>query len=801
MSTSLHGIRVLDLTDQYGDLAGRLLADLGADVVKVEPPGGCAARHMPPFDANGQSLYFAAYCAGKQSLALDLEKPADTRAFLDLAVSCDVIVESFSPGHAQRLGIDYQLLNQMNHRLVYAAITPFGQQGPKALWPASELTIEAAGGRIAIQGDTDRAPLPVGFPQAGLHGGAQAAADIVIALNEREVSGLGQFLDLSMQEAIWWTLMAPQGAPVCTGDNPRGVGDDRGPRRQGLASRVVHAKDGLVTIAPGASPVGTKTMFTFAVDEARAAGTLDPSLDGIDWDDWVALYRDKSLPRETLNLATNLLLDYIAKRTKLELIDWASSNNLRLGPLNTTRDLLTFPHFVTRGFFADIGDVIQPARWIQLSRTPLEFAAAPIAPDTTPPDWRSRSTPAVSRHRSGLAFEGIRVADFSWVAAGPTITKALADHGATVVKIESGTRPDLSRTLAPHIEDQPGLNRSYWSCLYATSKLSLQCNLSVAAGRALARKVCDWADVVVESFSPGTMARMGLDFESLSADKPELIMLSTSMLGQTGPLRQYAGYGQQATGFCGLHYITGWPDRLPCGVASPYTDVVAPKFGIAGLAAAIYERRHSGKGQLIDLAQAECAMMFMAPLILDQAANGNTAERLGMDSIFACPHGVYACAGTQRYIAISAQTTSQWHRLRDLLPEAGLEDPKYDRLDERRAIASQLHDLLNAFTHDKDPWTLERELVAMGIPASVVLRPMDLFDDPQIDARGLKQVLPHSECGDLVHYGFCTRFSAREQMVRFAAPCLGEHNDYVLGSLLGLTQREIDDLVAAGAIA
>ncbi|HKI73253.1 MAG TPA: CoA transferase, partial [Pseudomonadales bacterium] len=329
------------------------------------------------------------------------------------------------------------------------------------------------------------------------------------------------------------------------------------------------------------------------------------------------------------------------------------------------------------------------------------------------------------------------------------------------------------------------------------SKLSLQCNLSVGEGRQLARRVCDWADVVVESFSPGTMARMGLGYDSLSAKHPELIMLSTSMLGQSGPLRQYAGFGQQATGFCGLHYITGWPDRLPCGVASPYTDVVAPKFGIAGLAAAILERRRSGQGQFIDLSQAECAMMFMAPLILDASVNGKTAERTGMDSIYACPHGVYPTAGTERYIAISAETTDQWHRLRDLLGDDTLKAAKYDELDERRAISPHLHELIAAMSKDRDPWQLEAELIATGIPASVVQRPMDVFSDPQIEARGLKQILRHSECGDVVHYGFCTRFSAKSEMVRSAPPCLGEHNDYVLSELLGLAAPEIEKLRAA----
>jgi len=799
MTTTLNGIRVLDLTGHHGELAGRILADLGATVLKIEPKTGTNARRLPPFDKDGRSLYWRSYGEGKQSCCLDVEQDQDRQKLLDLVARCDVLIESFTPGVAQQLAIDYATLSGLNPELIYMAITPYGQAGPKAHWPATDLTIEAAGGRLSIQGDTDRPPIPVGFPQAGLHGGAQAAADIIIALNERCASGAGQFLDLSMQEAMWWTLMGVQGTPVCLGDNPPGVGDDRGPRPQGLASTVVSASDGLVIIAPGASPIGTKTMFTFAMEEARGAGGLDPALEAIDWDDWVRLYRAGKLSRETLDLASEQLFRYVGKRTKLELVEWALENNLRLGPLNTTRDLVSFPQYVERDFFREIDGVTQPANWIHMQRTPLVFSPAP-APCENRIEWPARTPMSLSPGRTGLAFEGIKVADFSWIAAGPTITKALADHGATVVKIESATRPDLTRTLPPFLDGEEGFNRSYWSYLYGTSKLSLQCNLATAQGRELARKMCDWADIVVESFSPGTMERMGLGYETLSAEHPGLIMFATSMLGQTGPLRQYAGFGQQAAGFCGLHYITGWPDREPCGVASPYTDVITPKFGIAALAAAIYERRASGKGQMIDLAQAECSMLFMAPLILDEVVNGNTAEPAAMDSMYACPQGVYPCAGTERYIAIAAETTEQWHRLRNLLDVDDLQDDSYDNLAARREISGRLHRLLEAFTKQEDPWELESRLVAAGIPAAVVQRPLDVFSDPQIEARGLKQTLTHTECGDVVHYGFCTHFSAKPQMLRSAPPCLGEHNDYVLRELLGLPDGEIAALKAAHAV-
>ncbi|MBD3646039.1 MAG: CoA transferase, partial [Pseudomonadales bacterium] len=335
--------------------------------------------------------------------------------------------------------------------------------------------------------------------------------------------------------------------------------------------------------------------------------------------------------------------------------------------------------------------------------------------------------------------------------------------------------------------------------LYATSKLSLQCDLSNREGLRVARKLCDWADVVVESFSPGTMARMGMDFDTLNRDRGDLIMLSTAMLGQNGPLREYAGYGGQAAGFCGLHYITGWPDREPCGVHGPYTDVVAPKFGIAALVSAIHDRPRSGKGPYIDLSPAECSLYFMAPLLLDQAVNGRTAERTGMRSMYSCPHGVFQCAGTQRYIAIEVETTEQWRAFMQIAPLDAFRGERFDSVDARHEVSEQLLEAIAAWAADADPWELEKRLVSAGVPASVVQRPMDVFNDPQIEARGLKQVLRHGECGDVIHYGFPTRFSAKDRMVLSAPPCLGEHNDYILKYCLGSPEDEILKLRNAGA--
>jgi benzylsuccinate CoA-transferase BbsF subunit len=227
---------------------------------------------------------------------------------------------------------------------------------------------------------------------------------------------------------------------------------------------------------------------------------------------------------------------------------------------------------------------------------------------------------------------------------------------------------------------------------------------------------------------------------------------------------------------------------------------VSPKFGVTSLASAILERRKSGLGQHIDLAQAECSMLFLAPLVLDEAVNGNTAQAHGFDSVYACPQGVYRCTGIERYVAIAVETTEQWKQLSHMIPGFEFTNTKYESFESRWKERYQINKSIELWTMDFQPFELEAKLVDQGIPASVVMRPLDVYNDPQIDARKLKQTLHHTECGDVVHFGFPTRFSAKKQMVLAAPPCIGEHNDHVMRTLLGMSDEEVREFHEAGAI-
>ena len=336
--------------------------------------------------------------------------------------------------------------------------------------------------------------------------------------------------------------------------------------------------------------------------------------------------------------------------------------------------------------------------------------------------------------------------------------------------------------------------------MFNTSKLSLALDLSMPEGVVLARRLVGWADVVIESFSPGTMKRIGLDYETLSRGRDDLVMISTSLFGSGGPLSPFVGYGQQAAAMVGLHAITGWPDRAPCGPYGPYTDVIAPKFGICALAAAILQQQRTGRGQYIELSQAESGIRFIEPLLLDEVVNGRTARARGMESDLACPHGVYATRGTQRYIAIAVETETQWRALLGVAPLADFHSSDLGSLAARIEAREAIEKAMRHWCREHDHWELEARLVTAGVPASVVLRPTDLLADPHLKHRGFRQTIEHGEIGPTIYDGFATRFSAKKTMLHGPAPCLGEHTREVLRDLLNLTEREVEELEKTGVL-
>ncbi len=400
-----------------------------------------------------------------------------------------------------------------------------------------------------------------------------------------------------------------------------------------------------------------------------------------------------------------------------------------------------------------------------------------------------------------LPFEGLKVADFSWVGVGPITAKYLADHGATVVRVESLSRPDIIRAIGPFKDNVPGPDRSHFFGDLNASKLGITLDLKNPAGVAVAHRLLAWADLYIESFTPGTMASLGLGYETAHTLNPSIIMLSTCLMGQTGPAAPFAGYGFHAGAIAGFYEVTGWPDLPPDGPWGAYTDVVSPRLLAATVMAALDHRRRTGQGQYIDASQMEVALHFLAPQIMDFHVSGRVVSRNGNRSDTAAPHGTYRCSGEDQWCAIAVESDQQWSSLCRVLGDpAWAADARFQtvagRLDGQEEIDRHLGD----WTGSKLTSEVMRLLQAAGVPAGVVQRSSDLLQDPQLAHRRFYRYLDHPEMGNIPYTGHQFRIAGYDSGPRFPAPLLGEHNELVLREILGMTEEDITEAVIAGAL-
>jgi len=396
---------------------------------------------------------------------------------------------------------------------------------------------------------------------------------------------------------------------------------------------------------------------------------------------------------------------------------------------------------------------------------------------------------------------GIKVASFCWMAAGPLTVRYLGMWGATVVRIESHTRPDLVRLQGPYRNGVPGIDNNAWFPAVNSSACSTSINIQTPKGKEIAWRLIRWADVVASSFAPGQMEKWGMGYDEVRKVNPSAIYYQSSQLGATGPNRTRAGSGYEAAAMAGFTYITGWPDRTPVPYTGAFTDFISPRFGAAAILAALSYRRRTGKGQKIDESQAESSSYLLAPAIMDYFANGRVYERRGNASDHASPHAFFPCRGEDSWCAIAILCDAQW---RDFCNVIG--NPDWSRRDEfqtfagRKQAEEEIYPLVAAWTRERTADEVESLLVARGIPASVAESTSYLMErDAQLKARGFFRTLRHQALGDHVNRGPAFHLS-RSRDCQFAGPALGEHNRYVLGELLGLTDEEIAEAIREGGV-
>lgn len=399
------------------------------------------------------------------------------------------------------------------------------------------------------------------------------------------------------------------------------------------------------------------------------------------------------------------------------------------------------------------------------------------------------------------AFKGIRVADFSWQLTGPIITRYLADMGAIVVRVESATITDITRMASPFKDNKPGLNRSGYFALYNCGKYGVSLNLRHPRGPEVARRLIDWSDIVVESFTPGTMARWGLDYESVSKRKPEIIYFSTTNQGQTGSFSRHPGYGFQLVALAGLVNITGWPDRDPSQPWMAYTDILSPPFGLAALISALLRKEQTGKGEYIDHSQLEASLQYLAALFLDYGVNGREPKRDGNSSSRASPHTMFPCKGDDRWCSISIYTSREWKSFTTAISSPSwAKEERFQTVTGRKKHEKELEELISTWTSQHTAEEVMDIMQRAGIASGVVKTGQDMREDPQLAYREHFTVLEHREIGkhSCEHFGF--RFSENKAEMRFPSPCLGEYNEYVYKELLGYSEEEYVQLLLEGVL-
>ena len=781
-SRLLQGLKVLDMAGEPLAMTGRMLADMGAEVVKLEPPGGDPLRRAFPFDSgSGMSLRFLAWNAGKTSIEYN---PSD--AHVDaLLHGADVLIET--PGFSGSLEF---ALKHAPHA-VWLKATPFGLDGPRANWRASDLGVMAASGNLYATGYPDRPPLRCSEPAAYAHASAEGVFAILSAL----ASGRPQVIDLSMQEAVVIANMGGAGQFPKTGRKGQRMGASMGRTRE-----IWPCKDGFISFGLRGGPSRARN-FEILTPLLAQENLLTPAWTERDW----LSFNPQSLDSEELRAIEEPLASYFARHTMTELYELAVASNLMLAPANSAAEILASAQLIARNMFVQVGDIKQfPARFF-IARDLQTETASVAPPHRAPalnqgpwPDWPAKDDPPASlaSSPSGGAWAGLKLVEFGSGAAGPIASRYFTEHGATVLKVESRSHPDFLRVMAA--SSPQGLEGSTLFDALNAGKKSITINLRHPEGKEIARQLMHWADAVLENFAPKAMKSYGLDYDEIAREKPDLLMLSTCLNGQTGPHRDYPGFGGQGAALSGFNFLTGWPDREPIGPYGTITDSLAPRFAASALAAGLLYRRRTGRGMHLDVSQVEAGVYSLSPWLLDYEINGHCSPRCGNRSLHAAPHGVFPCLGDDRWIAIACWNDHEWLHLATIL---GVDPLRFPDLDSRLAAQDDIEKIVGEVTRHRSADALAKQLQYAGIEAVPVADFEDLLErDPQLKLREHFIRLDREVTGESIYERNGFRLSASNSTFERPSPLLGEQTDEILVDVLGYDPAQLRTLRDSGAI-
>ena len=835
-SPPLSGLRVVETADELGEYAGLILAGLGAEVIKVEPPGGSPTRSIGPFYNDephpDRSLHFFNYNRGKRSVFVDLDSADGARTYADLIAGADIAVDSIGASHAIDLAA--------HPHLIVGRVSPFGETGPWKHYKGCDLVHLALGGQMMNCGYDPRPDrtydLPPMAPQVwhSYHvAGEQLLIGLLGALYHRSRTGQGQLVTCAVHEALaknteldlmnWIMRRVPLWRQTCR----------HAAEAPSLAPGISHTKDG--------------RWFALTLLGPRDRANLAPFLDryGMAADLGAHAPESGSAARqipgsgsasEPAAHAQEVFGRLIRKFTYDE-APWreAQEAGLICVPLRKPHDNARDEHWHKRATFADIDHPelnrsltyvtakwISNAPWVTGSRAPLVGEQISVAARPAPQLELRGAKASHPRRGTPMALDGIRIFDFTWFLASAGGTRFLAALGAESIKVEWHAHPDTRLgAMAPvggraardaATEPLPGVSDSDMGGQFNNKnpgKRGISLNVRHPRGLEIAKQLVALSDIVAEGFSPGVMASWGLGYDVLRAIKPDIVYAQQSGMGSQGTYGRFRALGPIAQAMAGTSEMSGLPEpAMPAGWGYSYLDWIAAYSFATAILTALYNRDRTGEAQHVDASQCETGIFLTGAAVLDWSANNREWQRYGNRSPYkpAAPHGAYRCLGDDRWIAIGCFTDAEWHACAHALDRREwLTDARFATLADRIAHHDQLDRLVNAATVAHDAYALMHQLQAAGVPAGVCQTAQDRCEnDPQLAALEWLTELDGTKIGRWPVAEVPFKLSATPAhvggTVDRGAPCYGEDNEYVYGELLGMSSREIAALKDDGVI-
>jgi crotonobetainyl-CoA:carnitine CoA-transferase CaiB-like acyl-CoA transferase len=813
-SAALDGVRVLDLADRSAALAGRILADLGAEVILVEPPGGGSIRSEGPFldgDAGPERGFAHQYLnANKRSVVLDIHGDADDRArFLALAATADVVIDTEAPGQLDELGLDHHTLRAVNPGLIQISVTPFGPDGPWRDRVANDLVAGATGGLIWLSGEPRSTPVQGGANPSYTMASLAAASAATIALTARNRGAdetgqpLGAHIDVSLQEATAMAAMQTATPSLWTWHG-------RIPRRPGLSNALRCADGGHVGLL-----VRPDRFDSFLEWCDRVGIDHDMTTDDWEWSLLTAPRKNNPVAAATLALAAALSRD--------EFAEGALEADLVCLPVLGFADLETHEQYVVNEQFLEVRhDGLD--RELGFVRSPVDamadgvtFAPAPTVGehqamlDEVPPLNGSvpstpleMATPTPADSDPATALAGIRVVDLGWVLAAPIGTRILASFGAEVIRVESASKPDSMRSQ-PGPDGKPDSDLGGLFNSVNAGKKSLAVKLTEPRGLALLKELIATADVVVNNFRPGAMDRMGLGFDVLRSLNPKIVSLNLPGAHRKGPWAVRSSMGNILMAASGFNMLTGFDGERPRGMGIAYPDFTSPHLLTATILAALRQRDTTGEGQELHLTQLSGMVSLLGVEWMEYAATGMQPPRRANRDPNYCPHGIYPAAGSadsdDEWVAIAVADDQQWSQLCELIgqPELSI-DHRFASHELRKANEDQLDELIGAWTVALDKWDCAERCQAVGIAAGPVEHLADTYErDPQLRHHYQTVHQPSAPSVDVPIDREPAQWRGADHRLE-RAPGMGEHNEHVVRDLIGYTDDDYIQLVIDGVL-